>query len=776
MRNLILVTAACLAFGAMAAPLTPDQALARLTADRAKVPAATHNQLNLVKQGCFEGMTSYYVFSNDNKAFILSANDLAVPVLGYIDRPVSADTEMPSQLKWWLEQYGAKIKAAQQAYGSLQTAPETAPRKSETRAYVAPMITVYWNQNAPYNNMCPTGTYTGCVATAMAQVMKYYNYPECGTGTVSTEYNGKVLSMNLDSEPLDWNNMLPDYYSDNYNSTEANAVAMLMKECGYSVNMTYGTKGSGAHSEKMPKALVNNFKYDAGTNIYHADYYSPDEWTDMIYTEISEGRPVLYSGSGEGGAHQFVCDGYKDGDFHFNWGWGGAYNGFFALNNLVPAGQGIGGNTGGFNERQSAVIGLRKPVPGSKPAEAYIMLLGDELSVVPGYENQRAIELSPGDNGYFCNFSGWDGIFDIAFKLTDNSTKKVYYHVFEKRNNLPILYGFTMLGDYIPSTVPNGTYTVELVHRISGNTEWKNVLIPYAMPTTITATLTSDRADVKVTIGKQENPDPEPSGTNFEFTNLRTESDFYTNSTADLTVNIANPNNQTVSRNLTPMLLNQTDDSLDIISTGDPVYVSLSAGESKDYSFYCPIGDIDPGQYIWGLVNDQNQLEKGFYVDVMQGLALLQAKTYSLTDGFKAGDYCDLKVEIHNPNSEQVTATIDCCLCTDNDQNYIPEFYFGERQVVFGPNTTEEVDFSTTLSPTLSPGTYTLLFMQNGYIIGGADVTVEENTSGVSTVTSYEDNDVEYYDLQGRRVQGTPSAPGIYVRRTGTATSKVIIR
>jgi len=759
----------------MAAPLTPDQALARLKADRAKVPAATNNQLNLVKQGSFEGMTSYYVFSNDNKAFILSANDLAVPVLGYIDRPVSADTEMPPQLKWWLEQYGAKIKAAQENYGSLPQATQTAPRKSENKAYVAPMITTYWNQDAPYNVLCPEGTYTGCVATAMAQVMKYHNYPDCGTGTVSTEYNGKVLSMTLDSAPLDWANMLPYYIDGEYNSTQANAVATLMKECGYSVKMMYGTDMSGAYSEDLPQALVDNFKYDAGINIYHADYYSPEEWADMIYTEVSEGRPVLYDGAGEAGGHEFVCDGYQDGYFHFNWGWGGYYDGFFALNNLVPDGQGIGGNGEGFNEQQSIVTGICKPVPGSKHAEAYFVLWG-EMTALSEYADQRAIALSGGDNGGFYNMSGWDGIFDIAFRLTDNSTNEEYYQILYENSEILKRYGTEIIGDYISADIPDGTYTVELVYRLSGNTEWKNILIPYATPTTVTATLTSNYADVKVTIDKQENPDPGPSGDSFTYSNPTTESGFYTNSTADLTLNIANPNNQTVSRNLTPMLLNQTDDSLYIISTGDPIYVSLSAGESKDYSFYCPIGDIDPGQYIWGLVNDKNQLEIGYYIDVMQGFEPLQAKTFNASTGFIVGGYCDLTVEIENPNSEQVTATIDCCLCTDDGQYYIPEFYFGEQQVVFGPKSTEEIDFSTTLPATLRPGVYTLLILQNSEILGVTDVTVEANTSGASAVTSDEENDVEYYDLQGRRVQGTPATPGIYVRRAGSASSKVIIK
>lgn len=772
MRSLSLIMAACLSFGAMAGPLTPDQSLARMTADRATAPAVSGKQMNLVRQGTYEGTVTYYVFSNDNRSFILSADDLAVPVLGYTDRPVSADTEMPSQLKWWLEQYGAKIKATQQIYGSGQALPKTAPRKSENKAYVAPMLTTYWNQDAPYNNLCPAGTYTGCVATAMAQVMKYHNYPDCGTGTVSTEYNGNVLSMNLDSAPLDWTNMLPGYYSDGYNSTQANAVATLMKECGYSVKMMYGTEGSGAYSRDLPQALVNNFKYDAGANYYLADYYSPDEWADIIYTEVSEGRPVLYSGQGESGGHAFVCDGYEDGNFHFNWGWSGAYDGFFALNNLVPEGQGIGGNGEGFNELQSAVTGIRKPVPGSKHAEAYFTFWG-EMTAITEYADQRSIGLSGGDNGGFYNMSGWDGVFDFAYKLTDKSTKKIYYHVMLENEEFTKLYGFGSIFDPIPSTIPNGTYTVELVHRISGTTEWKNVLIPYSTPTTITAILTSGYADVTVTIGNPENP--EPSEAAFEFTNPRTESGFYTNSTADVTVNIANNNNQTVSRNLTPMLLQQTDDALYIINEGNPVYISLSAGESKDYTFYCPIGNVDPGQYIFSLVNDNDDLEVAYYVNVEQGFTSLKAQTYSVSTGFIANEYCDLKVDIYNPNSEEVTATVDCCLCTDDGEKYIAEFYFGEQQVVFAPYSTEEIDFSTTLSDSLKPGTYTLVILQNGDIIGGAEVTVEANTSGISVVTADESEGVEYYDLQGRRVQGKPTVPGIYVRRAGNTSSKVII-
>lgn len=158
----------------------------------------------------------------------------------------------------------------------------------------------------------------------MAQVMNYFEWPQgAGAGTGSVEVNGETLTMNFAQTTFDWANML-NKYTNSATATQKNAVAVLMKACGYSVNMNYGTDASGAQSSALVGALINNFGYDGGIHYDHRDFYSYDEWVDKLYAEMAAGRPVLYGGSSDSGGHQFVFDGFRASDkaFHVNWGWG----------------------------------------------------------------------------------------------------------------------------------------------------------------------------------------------------------------------------------------------------------------------------------------------------------------------------------------------------------------------------------------------------------------------------------------------------------------------
>ena len=188
---------------------------------------------------------------------------------------------------------------------------------------------IKWNQDSPYNNLCPIinistskRAVTGCVATGMAQVMKYYQWPVTGTGSNSYTTSTKhiPLSLNFSQTTFDWANMT-ETYNGSSSAAQKNAVATLMYNCGVSVNMDYA-ESSGAASTASAKALVNKFGYNP--NIQHIDrrYYTRDEWKSIIKDELSAARPVLYGGDDGTSGHFFVCDGYDNNDFfHFNWGW-----------------------------------------------------------------------------------------------------------------------------------------------------------------------------------------------------------------------------------------------------------------------------------------------------------------------------------------------------------------------------------------------------------------------------------------------------------------------
>ena len=229
---------------------------------------------------------------------------------------------------------------------------------------VAPLLGgINYNQGYPYNNMCPYlnggRAVTGCVATAMAQVMRYYKYPQKGTGTFTyTGGNDGAKTMVLDNYPFDWDNMLETYDNVSFTQEQADAVATLMLACGASLNMNYSKDGSGSDLSKMDKLLKNNFGYSKDIRfISTLNSSNPDEtifyWgEDAVRPELEAGHPLIFAGFPAIGktGHCFVVDGYKveNGDYyyHVNWGWGGAGNCYCLLTKLQEPG---GDNYSGYN-------------------------------------------------------------------------------------------------------------------------------------------------------------------------------------------------------------------------------------------------------------------------------------------------------------------------------------------------------------------------------------------------------------------------------------------
>lgn len=288
------------------------------------------------------------VLGNDGFFAILANDDAFEPILAYSYTSFDKNDLDNPGFKWWLE-------AMNQSLDSFSNQNAKANTVSVSTAYkpaVDALIQTKWNQDTPYNNLTPTYTendkavhyVTGCVATAMAQAMKYYNYPEKGKGTKSyrcklyisdKEVITKMLTVNFASGTYDWNNMLNVYSKSGYTQEEADAVARLMYHCGVSVTMDYDKSGSGSYTFKAIKALIDNFQYSPGLQFYIRAIYSTNEWMDIICNHLSQGHPIIYSGQKEGGGHAFVVDGYdEDGRVHVNWGWGGKSDGYFNISSL----------------------------------------------------------------------------------------------------------------------------------------------------------------------------------------------------------------------------------------------------------------------------------------------------------------------------------------------------------------------------------------------------------------------------------------------------------
>ena len=326
-------------------------------------------------------VSGLYIFNvaDDGGFVIVSNDDRTVPVLGFSDSGCIDPDNMPENMKAWLQGYADEIAWLATRNDQTTNSPNNrskAPSRvgSHDTTPIAPLIATKWDQGKPYNNLCPLDgslkSVTGCLATAIAQVMKYHEGP-AGPTTEIPGYECTSLGKTLEDLPattFDWANMLNDY-SGKASSAQINAVAQLMQYCGWGMEMLYSAYGSYAITTAGVYALINYFGYKSTTQYVSRTYYSFANWTDLIYHELSEKRPVVYCGvtkvSNDG--HSFICDGYKcelgNDMFHMNWGWSGNSDGYFVLTSLDPAEQGTGGSglNEGFNTAHHAIIGIQKP-------------------------------------------------------------------------------------------------------------------------------------------------------------------------------------------------------------------------------------------------------------------------------------------------------------------------------------------------------------------------------------------------------------------------------
>ncbi len=361
----------------------------------AKTMAQQFWNLNCAQRGAADlrnvapeaGFSQLYIFNNENGGgfVILSADNSAIPVLGYSDNSNLDINNMPSNMRNWLMGYERTISAmveanvaptqeVSQQWSNLEAGRQPVEQQRDA---VSPLLSTTWNQDAPYNNLCPGGSATGCVATAMAQVMKYHAWPTTGTGSHSYACNYSqygfedygTLSANFASTTYDWSNMLNNYpYSSSGTSTQRTAVATLMYHCGVAVEMMYSPNGSGAYTLEFytgcpsaEYALKHYFNYKSTLDGKQKSSYTDTQWKNLLKTDLNASHPVIYAGNDENneGGHCFVCDGYNSSDyFHFNWGWSGYGDGYFALTSLAPGGGGIGGGSYDFTYGQEAIFGI----------------------------------------------------------------------------------------------------------------------------------------------------------------------------------------------------------------------------------------------------------------------------------------------------------------------------------------------------------------------------------------------------------------------------------
>ena len=488
---LFLTIAGLIGTTASARTLTPAEALARALsndATSAKPLRAPAKKTPVMTMGETES-PSIYVFDQGPQGYIIvPADDVAAPVLGYSSNGTFDPENIPDNLRWWLSQYEAEIEAAKA--NGVQTYTELS---RPTRTPIAPLLKTTWDQGTPYSTYCPIlnneRTVTGCVATAMAQAMNFHKYPETFNANFSYrwEAGGAILSWKQANVRLDWDNML-DSYKSGYNETQADAVALLMKACGYSVDMSYNVAsvgGSGASSYSVLDQLVNTFGYDKGASLAMREFYTLMDWENLIYNNLANCGPAVYSGANSSAGHCFVCDGYSDnGYFHFNWGWSGVSDGYFLLTALDPDAQGIGGSTSGYNIEQTAILGIRKPTADSK---IKLNILCNGTFWATATDNGKL-----SITGGFYNFSPATVSGQFGLRFINESTGKIE-EIFNTANTYDFLYGISGLTLH---SVPQGTYRM---YPIFKPTDESVMIIPCTTNQAGYLIVSNDGKDIKIT-------------------------------------------------------------------------------------------------------------------------------------------------------------------------------------------------------------------------------------------------------------------------------------
>ncbi|MCM1484569.1 MAG: C10 family peptidase [Muribaculaceae bacterium] len=461
----------------LARQLTVKEAVKAADVEAASTPglkglSAASGSYRLLNTQRYSDLNTVYIIEpkGSGEVYFLAADDVARPVLGWTDGATFSIDNIPPAFRYMLDCYSQEIAAASQA-----DAPEYNAASRSGLSDVAPLVSTRWNQDAPYNNLCPTisgkATYTGCVATAMSQVMNFHKWPLTGTGSNTYEWanNGnQKLTFDFSTVSFDWSNML-DSYSSGSTAAQNTAVATLMKACGYSVDMNYGTGASGAFSFRVAQALIDNFGY--AKSLYYMDrmLYPLDTWIEMIHNELANRRPVYYSGANPSGGHAFVLDGYRSGDyFHVNWGWGGSSNGYFAITALDPANQGIGGSAAGYNQSQAAVFGVEKDYSGSQyHVAAYTQ--GTFVTGQTTYSRSESVVFGSGDTWFIGSYTIEPVTGQFGVRLT-NISSGAETDLFNTAvySSLQFRYGIKQFGISASSFPTSGEYYVEPIAKING--------------------------------------------------------------------------------------------------------------------------------------------------------------------------------------------------------------------------------------------------------------------------------------------------------------------
>lgn len=461
---IVLMYSGCL----FAAPRTPKQAMliaktfvnSNVQMQHVSTTGLSVAKCNSAVARSVDSNPAYYIINAaDNAGFVIvSGDDCVREVLAYSNKGNLDYNNLPDNAKYWLDFYAEEIKQA--VSNGVQT-EEYGLEMKASKPVIEPLLgDIEWNQDEPYNLRCPVSggkrTVTGCGATAMAMVMKYYGYPQRGIG--SKNYTTATLNLAVGADfantTYKWDKMLPQYSGVTATDEQKNAVAELMYHCGVAMDMDYGTGASGAGVFTQYGALINNFGYNPNMYFLGRDFTTAGQWENQILQELESNRPVLYSGQGTSGGHSFVCDGSDgEGKYHFNWGWDGYANGYYALSALEPGTGGIGAGAGSYNQSQYILCGAQPAAMTGRVSG--FSSEGTATASKTSYSRNENVVVT------FTNIynltSSFDGVYGLALYKGDEF---VTFLTEPEQSTASIGMGWSSnpVSGVVPGSVPNGSY------------------------------------------------------------------------------------------------------------------------------------------------------------------------------------------------------------------------------------------------------------------------------------------------------------------------------
>ncbi|MBS5613220.1 MAG: C10 family peptidase [Prevotella buccalis] len=444
---------------------------------------------NTGSMATLQQLSDLTVIGNRHAGFVVLANDDAIEaVVGVSNKPYTNDTNINPAFQWYLRAANAAIASRiASGHGYSGAIAPTAPLPD----HVDPLIKTRWQQEAPFNNDVQKDDkgkpyLVGCVAITMTQIMRYYKYPAVGKGSNSYTMNGETLSADFSASPYQWDKMLPIYEKGKYTDEEAKAVSELMRQVGISVNMDYKPGFSSSYTSSAQNALIKYFGYNPNMNRYTRNYYSEQEWMDIVFNELSQHRPIYYSGNDSNwkNGHAFVIDGYdQEGKVHVNWGWGGYQDGDFDIGILTPA-------RSNYSYYQDMIVGIQPEQQGAWKSHL-TLYYGSQLTI----EKFRKQAIRMGEAKVW-NVSSTPVNGTLALVIEGNgqqrNLKTTNYQADDSQ-----WYSISWQNIRLPKDLPDGDYQVYLRFKDDRDANWQVVRSEYGKPNSVVINIANGTFTIK---------------------------------------------------------------------------------------------------------------------------------------------------------------------------------------------------------------------------------------------------------------------------------------